>query len=57
MDANNIKRVETAQDNMDRSILKITYKDRKTNKRIREQTKAPDILETVKRERERKKWS
>ena len=39
---------------MERSILNITYKDKKTNKWIREQTKVVDILETIKK---RRKWT
>lgn len=47
------RKLAASQHNMERSILSITYKDRKTNKWIREQTKVQDILETVKR----RKWN
>ena len=47
------KKLAAAQHNMERSMLNITYKDRKTNKWVREQTNTHDILETVKR----KKWT
>jgi hypothetical protein len=46
------RKLAAAQHNMERSILNITYKDRKTNKWIREQTQVQDILETIKR----RKW-
>ena len=42
------RKLAAAQHNMERSILNITYKDRKTNKWIREQTQVQDILETIK---------
>ena len=48
------KKLAAAQHNMERSMLNITYKDRKTNKWVREQTNTHDILETVKR---KKKWT
>ena len=37
-----------AQHNMERNILNITYKDRKTNKWVRDQTKVMDIMEIIK---------
>ena len=43
------KKLAAAQHNMERSVLNITYKDRKTNKWIREQTDFEDILKTIKK--------
>jgi len=34
--------------NMERNLLNITYKDRKTNKWVRDQTKVMDIMEIIK---------
>ena len=45
---NGEKKLAAAQHNMERSMLNITYKDRKTNKWVREQTNTHDTLETVK---------
>ena len=47
------RKLAAAQHNMERSILNITYKDRKTNKWIRDQTKVNDIMKTIKR----RKWT
>ena len=42
------KKIAAAQYNMERNMLGITYKDRKTNKWIREQTKVQDIIRIIK---------
>ncbi|XP_072015009.1 uncharacterized protein [Amphiura filiformis] len=47
------RKLAAAQHNMERSILNITYKDRNTNKWIREQTQVQDILEAIKS----RKWT
>jgi hypothetical protein len=46
-------KLAAAQHNMERSILNITYKDRKTNKWVRDQTKVQDIMEIIKN----RKWT
>ena len=46
------RKLAAAQHNMERSMLNITYKDRKTNKWIREQTKVKDIMKVIKQ----RKW-
>ncbi|PIK48481.1 endonuclease-reverse transcriptase [Apostichopus japonicus] len=47
------RKLAAAQHNMERSMLNITYKDHKTNKWIREQTKVQDIMEVIKH----RKWT
>ena len=42
------RKLQAAQRNMERSMLGITWSDRKTNEWIRAHTKVPDILEVVK---------
>ncbi len=41
-------KIAAAQHNMERNTLGITYKDRKTNNWIREQTKVQDIMRVIK---------
>ena len=40
-------KLSAAQHNMERNMLNITYKDRKTNKSVRDQTKLMDIMEII----------
>ena len=40
--------LSAAQQNMERNMLNITYKDGKTNKSVRGQTKVMDIMEIIK---------
>ena len=47
------KKLSGAQHNIERSMLNITYKDRKTNKWVRDQTKVMDIMEIIKN----RKWT
>ena len=47
------KKLSAAQHNMERNMLNITYKDRKTNKWVRDQTKVMDIMEIIKN----RKWT
>ena len=46
------RKLAAAQHNMERSMLNFTYKDCKTNKWIREQTKVRDIMKVIKQ----RKW-
>ena len=46
-------KLAAAQTKLDRSMLNITYKDRKTNIWVRERTKVIDIINTVRK----MKWS
>ena len=46
-------KLAAAQTKMERSMLNITYKDRKTNILVRERTKVIDIIHTVRK----MKWS
>ena len=45
-------KLAAAQTKMERSMLNITYKDRKTNIWVRERTKVIDIIHTVRKENE-----
>ena len=47
------KKLAAAQTKMERSMLNITYKDRKTNIWVRERTKVIDIINTMRK----RKWS
>ena len=47
------KKLSSAQHNMERNVPSITYKDRKTNKWVRDQTKVMDIMEIIKN----RKWT
>ena len=47
------KKLAAAQTKMERSMLNVTYKDRKTNIWVRERTKVIDIIKTVRK----MKWS
>ena len=60
--SNNMRRGNTSQANnklaatqtkMERSMLNITYRDRKTNILVREKTKVTDVIEQVRR----RKWT
>ena len=46
------KKLSAAQHNMEQNMINITYKDQKTNKRVRDQTKVIDIMEIIKN----RKW-
>ena len=46
-------KLATAQTKMERSMLSITYRDRKTNIWVRKRTKVTDVIEQVKR----RKWT
>ena len=41
---------------MERSMLNITYRDRKTNISVREKTKVTDVIEQVRRGRPARHW-
>ena len=47
------KKLSAAQYNMERNMFNITYKDWKTNKWVRDQTKVMDIMEIIKN----RKWT
>jgi len=47
------KKLSAAQHNMERNMLNVTYKDRKTSKWVREQTKIMVIKEIIKN----RKWT
>ena len=46
-------KLPAAQTKMERSMLNITYRDRKINIWVREKTKVPDVIEQVRR----RKWT
>jgi len=47
------KKLSAAQHNMELNMFNITYKDQKTNKWVRDQTKVMDIMEIIKN----RKWT